>query len=522
MTHRSDPRANVLLIVVDQMRRDHLGFAGNCVARTPNLDALAARSTDFSRHYTNAPTCAPNRASLFTARSPSEHGLRVNGMSLAWDHPTVTGAMREAGYSTHLVGKSHLQPYGIPMGAKQVELGNGELFPDHGADGADYTHESVQRNRSEKVDFGEDYYGWQNVDIALLHGDAVQGHYYWWLRERGVDWEAISGPSNALDNSDTWPDVVYQTAIPEDLYPTRFVQEKVIETLRSRSSEAEPFFLVASFPDPHHPFTPPGEYWNRYDPADIDLPETFDDPLSEAPPHIRAMKRSQGEQKDAYLGFSPSADQYRAAMAAQYGQIELLDDAIGEILRELEEQGLSENTAVVFTADHGDMFGEHGLMLKHCMHYDAMLRVPLLVSAPGATPGPNDSFVMTMDVGATLLELAGLEPLTGQQGISVLPALTDPGHVVRRSAYVEEELPFGTEGLEGPIRMRTAVTAEGRITVYAGQEFGELFDLQSDPNELRNLWAAPEGAALRSRMMEVLARDAIAADSLAQVPRYVG
>lgn len=522
MTENSKDRMNILLIVVDQMRRDHLGYAGDPVAKTPNLDALAARGTDFTRHYTNAPTCAPNRASLFTARPPSAHGLRVNGLSLCWDHPTITRAIAEAGYATHLVGKSHLQPYGIPMGSKEVEMGTGELFPDHGPDGADYTFESASRNREEKVDFGNDYYGWQEVDITLLHGDSVQGHYYWWLKEHGVDWEEVTGPKNALERSQSWPNVVYKPAIPEELYPTRFVQEKAVEALRTRAAGEEPFFLVASFPDPHHPFTPPGKYWGRYDPESIELPATFDDPLEEAPPHIRAMKAAQGEQKDVYLGFSPSPEQYREAMAAEYGQIELLDDAIGEILRELENLGLAENTAIVFTGDHGDMFGDHGLMLKHCMHYDAMLRVPLLIAVPGKDKGDNENLVMTMDVGATLLELAGVDPIIGQQGRSVMPAVDDPTHSVRAAAYVEEELPFGTEGLDGPIRMRTAVTREARITLYGGEDFGELFDLRADPDELNNLWSKPEGAELKTHMMEVLAREAIGADSSALVPRYVG
>lgn len=519
---QGDPRMNILLIMVDQMRRDHMGHTGDPVVRTPNLDALAAKGTDFSRHYTCAPTCAPNRASLFTARMPSVHGLRVNGMSLDWDSSTVTGAIADAGYSTHLVGKSHLQPYGISMGTKQVEKGTGEYFPDEGPHGEDYTYENAARHRRERVEFPDDYYGWQHVDLTLLHGDAVQGHYYWWLKDHGVVWEDVVGPTHALDRSKHWPDVVYQPAIPEELYPTRYVQEKTLEALRARAAEDQPFFLVSSFPDPHHPFTPPGDYWGRYEPDSIELPATFDDPLTEAPPHIRAMKAVQGEQKDVYLGFSPTAEQYRDAMSAEYGQIEMVDDAIGVILAELEELGIADNTAIIFAGDHGDMLGDHGLMLKHCMHYDAMLRVPLTVYVPGRTSTDNDTFVMTMDIGATILDLAGVGPVQGQQGRSVLPGVGDSGHTVRSSAYIEEELSFGTEGLDGPIRMRTIVTPEGRMTLYSGEEFGELFDLQEDPDELNNLWNKPEAQSLQARLMEALARDAVSYDCAADVPQYVG
>ncbi len=513
---------NILLIMVDQMRRDHMGHTGDPVVRTPNLDGLAAKGTDFSRHYTCAPTCAPNRASLFTARMPSAHGLRVNGMSLEWDFPTVTQAIADAGFTTHLVGKSHLQPYGIGMGEKEVMKGTGEFFPDEGPHREDYTYENAARHRRERVEFPESYYGWQNVDLTLLHGDAVQGHYYWWLKDHGVAWEDVVGPTNALERSAHWPDVVYQPAVPQELYPTKFVEEKTVEALRTHAPEDKPFFLVSSFPDPHHPFTPPGDYWGRYNPDDLALPETFDDPLEEAPPHIRAMKAVQGQQKDVYLGFSPSPEQYQDAMAAEYGQIEMLDDSIGVILTELEALGIADNTAIVFAGDHGDMLGDHGLMLKHCMHYDAMLRVPLTVYVPGQSKGVNDNFVMTMDIGATLLDLAGVAPIQGQQGRSVLGGVTDPADAVRNAAYVEEELSFGTDGLDGPIRMRTVVTEEGRMTLYSGEEFGELFDLKADPQETNNLWAKPEGAALKARLMETLAREAIATDNAADVPRYVG
>ena len=514
-------RMNVLLIICDQLRRDHLGYVGDPIVSTPNIDELAKKGTDFTKTYTCVPTCAPNRASLFTARMPSAHGLRVNGMSLRWDTPTVTKALTEAGYETHLVGKSHLQPYGIGPGDKVLETGTGEFFPDTGKDGEDYTKEFAARSREEKVDYS-DYYGWGGADMTLQHGDFVQGHYYWWLKEKGVDWADVAGVQHAEEVSPDWPSTVYKPAVPVELYPTTFVKGKTIEALQKFADGDRPFFLTCSFPDPHHPFTPPGKYWNRYEPADMPLPATFDDPVENAPPHIRSMKAAKGDHRDPYLGFAPSEAQYRAAMAAQYGQIEMIDDAVGEILESVRDLGLADDTAVIFTSDHGDMFGDHGLMLKHCMHYDAMIRVPLVVMVPGRDNTVNNGYAMTMDIGATVLELAGLGTITGQQGISLLSGVGDPNTTVRDSAYIEEELPYRMDGLEAPIRMRTVVTSRGRMTLYGNEEFGELFDLIADPDELNNLWGQPGSAELYAEMMSALARNAIAFDSDSDVPRYLG
>ena len=514
-------RMNVLLIICDQLRRDHLGYVGDPIVSTPNIDELAAQGTDFTRTYTCVPTCAPNRASLFTARMPSAHGLRVNGMSLKWDTPTVTKALADAGYETHLVGKSHLQPYGIGPGDKTIEMGTGAYFPDTDGDGADYTHEFATRSRAEYVDY-RDYYGWQGADMTLQHGDFVQGHYYWWLKDKGIAWEEVVGVKHALATDPDWPSTVYKPSLPEDLYPTAFVQDRTIAALREYARRGKPFFLTCSFPDPHHPFTPPGKYWGRHAPADMPLPKTFDDPAENAPPHIRSMKDAKGDHRDPYLGFAPSEAQYKAAMAAQYGQIEMIDDAVGEIVRAVRELGLEDDTAIIFTSDHGDMFGDHGLMLKHCMHDDAMVRVPLVVKVPGRAQSVNDGFAMTMDIGATVLELAGLGTITGQQGRSLLDGVGDPARTVRESAYIEEELPYRMDGLEAPIRMRTVVTDKGRMTVYAGESFGELFDLVNDPDELHNLWGQPGSEELYNEMMTALARDAMATDPNDMVPRYLG
>ena len=180
-------RPNVLLVLTDQQRWDHVGFNGNPDVATPVLDGLAATGRVLSRTHVASPTCAPNRASLLTSRSPSAHGLRVNGLALDPDTQTVASVFRAAGYRTGLVGKSHLQPYGIKVDRP------GQSQPDNARTVADSSWENRARHDAEYVRMPEDYYGFSHVELTIGHGSDVSGHYAHWLRDRGVEPDQIRG-----------------------------------------------------------------------------------------------------------------------------------------------------------------------------------------------------------------------------------------------------------------------------------------------------------------------------------------
>jgi arylsulfatase A-like enzyme len=294
--------------------------------------------------------------------------------------------------------------------------------------------------------------------------------------------------------------------MPEELYPTTYVQDEAIAFLEDAADSPDPFLLKVSFPDPHHPFTPAGRYYDMYDPADIELPETFWDTHETSLSSYRQIASKRGDGPGLMVPFSPTEEQFRKMAAAEYGMITMIDDAVGRILDALRASGKDRDTIVVFTSDHGDMFGDHGLMLKVSLHYQACLRVPLFVSGPGIAAGRTDALASSLDVCPTLIGLMGLRPHYGIAGRDLAPLLDGSGGAVRDFALVEEEQMFPDPATSQPIDMRTVVTRNARLTVHhANEPVGELYDLENDPHEMRNLWDDPAAASLRSAMMERLA-----------------
>ena len=499
----------MVLIITDQHRLDHTGFGGNPVVRTPHLDALAARSTSFTEAFAANPICMPNRATLLTGRMPSAHGTRCNGIPLDWDASTCVRQLRRTGYRTGLVGKAHFQNMGaVPELTAFVRAGLAE--PDATVrprpDGWDLL-EDGDRYRAGPVALPDDFYGFAHVELAVGHADVVSGHYVHWLIENGIDPGLVQGPEAAPETSDLWWQV-WKPSLPAELHPTSYVGRRSQAFIEEAAKGDDPFFLQVSFPDPHHPFTPPGEYWSMYDPADIPLPATFDDPHETSLPHLQRWRATRGAPPPAIpvLPFSPTAEQWREAAAKEYGSITLIDKAIGDVLATLEATGRADDTLVVFTSDHAEMFGDHGLMLKAAMHYRPALRVPLLISRPGQTTAQaSSSLVGSIDVAQTILDLCGVDAYEGVQGHSLRPVLDEPTTSLREHLLVEEDEPFDLAGLGQPLRMRTLISAEGRLSLYRGGDRGELLALDEDPDELVNRYDDPGASALRAEMFERLA-----------------
>jgi arylsulfatase A-like enzyme len=518
-----NPRPNFLFLITDQHRPDHTGFGGNPIVRTPNLDGLAARGLRFDRALVANPICMPNRSSIMTGRMPSVHGTRYNGIALDWGANTFMRSLRASGWHTAHIGKCHLQNMGMGRGIRDFvwrssapEDASREAWP-AGWD----EWENDARHKREKVALPADFYGLDEVDLTVDHSDYCGGHYYQWLLEQGVDPEKLQGRGNALPYEAKW-DQVWKTRVPEALYPTSYVTRRTVELIERRARTPEkPWFAFGSYPDPHHPFTPPGRYFEMYDPAKIPLPETFADPHTESSAHFRQMIALRGKQAATMAPFAPTAEQYREMAAAEYGMITMIDDGIGEILAALERTGQAENTIVIFTSDHGDMFGDHGVMLKAGMHYEGCIRVPLVIAGPGITPGVTRALASSLDLAQTMLELAGLPVFHGMQGTSLAPLLRDPGARARDHVLVEEDEMFDLLGIGRPLRMRTLVSEEARLTLYEGVEHAELFDLQADPRELTNLWSQPGSRALRTEMTERLARHLMDYADSSPKPKYM-
>ncbi|WP_182348939.1 sulfatase [Tomitella gaofuii] len=498
-------RPNIVLIMADQLRADHLGFGGNAVVRTPHLDAIAARGARFDRAHVANPVCMPNRASLLTSRVPSAHGTRFNGIPLDPDANTFVRALRGDGYRTMLVGKAHFQNIG-----NNREFAARITADDPVSPGVDRRREpgwdrweDIDLHREQWVDIPPDFYGFDRVELAIDHADYAGGHYEHWLRERGFD-PARRGVEHAKQAYAGW-DQVYQPDMPEDCYPTAWVGSRSAEMISEAAADDAPFFIQCSFPDPHHPFSPPGRYYDMYDPADIPLPATFHDTHEHSWKRLRNLVAHRGEQRGSVMApFAPTAEQFREAAAREYGAISFIDEAVGVIVRSLEDAGVLENTVIVVTSDHGDMFGDHGLMLKLGMHYEGCVRVPMVFAGPGIAAGASGSLVSSLDLGPTVLELAGTPLFQGMQGTPLTTLFADPRATVRDAVYIEEDQMFDVFRVGRPMQMRTAISDDARITVLHGSDDGELYDHAEDPDEMHNRWHDPGYAGLKTRMLQTL------------------
>jgi arylsulfatase A-like enzyme len=497
-------RPNFLLITTDQHRADHLGCTAASVLRTPHLDALAQRGTRFERCFVASPVCMPNRAAWMTGRMPSAAGVRMNGMPLPLQARTFVDVLRQAGWRTALVGKAHLQamtdrpaawrrdaPVGPPPLQAVTDLRDGEA----------YEQESVARWKDPAHRVRLPYYGFEHAELCLEHGDLVGGDYARWLQAQGAEAARLCGPGAALP-AEVLPVLeAWRTRLPEELHPTRYVAERTIAWLRAHRSGPDrerPFFLHCSFADPHHPFTPPGRYWDHAAPADVALPATCG-PASAADVPLKRALHAEREQGRRPAGTSRAIAvtplEARQAIALNFGSIAFIDDAVGRLLAGLRALGLDQDTVVVFTSDHGDFMGDHGLLNKGPLHYQGLLRVPMIwADVEGRAAARDDRLCNALDLSATVLARAGVAAPQGLRGQD----LRREDAVPRTALLVEEEAHHRYPGAAFPARVHTLLTGRWRLSVRAGEDWGELYDLQEDPEERFNLWSDPGRAALRA------------------------
>ena len=445
---------------------------------TPALDQMAADGCRFENAYCNNPLCMPSRASILTGRLPSVNGVRTNGCTANPDQPLLAEQLKSAGYQTAAFGKMHYHPGGC-------EEADG-YWPEH------------RKSVDSGMDLTQPYLGFDTIGLGLGHSDILPGLHERHLKEHHPDVLKLRGKSN----SPAVPDELllnaqkintYQSAIPTEHYSTNWVADRAIEYLENVDG---PFFAWVGFGDPHHPFNPPGEYWDRFRPEDMPPPVMRDGELDDKPPHFRAFHDGEFKDKDTdgfLLGSDPYLRDGRVEIirAAYFGMVALIDDAVERILSALDAQGLSENTIVFFLSDHGELLGDHDLILKGAFHYQPLINVPLIARGPGVDGGRVvNGPVGLMDLNPTILDLAGAEIPEGTQARSLgsqLSGETDRGF---DHTLVEHDLDLPDDsGRWSPsLRLRTMVTDRHRITHYAGESYGELYDLEEDPNEFVNLW----------------------------------
>ncbi len=513
-------KMNVLFFLTDQQRADHLGCAGNPILKTPNLDRLASEGVRFSKAYVANPTCMPNRCSLMTGQYPN---MCVRAFSVNLDSvnsPTFSETLRKEGYATKAIGKMHFNYWGPSIGgSKSVEQISRWI--------------SKKERKKLMETFPSPWNGFDEVELISGHGDLCVGHYSEWLEERA--------PQYAKEIINTFPtllDHTYRESVtPEEYYPTTYCTERAIDFLDKHAKGEhgdKPFLLKVSYPDPHHPCTPPGKWGDMYKPEDIELPKSFSDKENIKKHKFIGPRSDLPGRWGKMLFHTTTEEEARGFTAKTYGMVSMIDDSVGQILATLEKLGLADNTMIVYTSDHGDMMGDHGMILKGFMGFNGVFNVPLIWKVPGVTkPGVvSDSLVSAVDLAPTVLNLSNIDkgaiPLD-IQGIDITPVLKDPSEKVRDACLIEvdesdirnkdpeikDTLPFGNLDM----RLKTIVTERYTLTVYNKlQGYGDLFDRKNDPDELNNLWDSnPE---LRHELVDKLLHEVINAQSL--YPKKMG
>lgn len=457
---------NILLICTDQQRFDAVRAYRNDEIHTPNLDRLAAQGVLFENCYVQSPVCGPSRASLMTGRYVHSHGLWANGVALPGHERLFTKDLADAGYDCGLVGKLHLAAcFG----------GRTEPRPDDGFRVFRWAHDPY-RGSSENA-------------------------YHRWLRASRPDlYDAAVDPEST---------VTFDT-MPTEAHYSRWIGNETIDFLRSGREQGRPFCFVANFFDPHHGFGAPKEYVDRYDPGALSRPVTVPGELAGKPPILTdASERSYAGHAKGYVDYTDA--ELQQVKAAYYAMVTLVDAEVGRILAALDEEGLADDTLVLFTSDHGEMLGDHQLMLKGPMMYDCAVRVPLIMRWPGVLPAGSrpTELVQWIDIAPTVLEAAGLPPLRRGQGASLLPLARGESGGWHRDWALSE---YRNSGHPYDPAVHTTMLRHERwkLVVHHGSPAtardrdGELYDLSADPDELRNLWDDPGHAPVRLALQEKL------------------
>ncbi len=475
---------NVVLILADQLSARWLGAYGNPAAHTPNLDALAARGVRFERCYSNTPVCMPARATLITGRSPQHHGVFYNGYELGTDMPTYPHILHESGYQTLGIGKFHLEchgrgayndvtKYGFERAETTEDIRCGQWL--------DWVRDTYPEyyERALATVWDEPHlarYGPEGVDLR----PAIRA-----AREKYPDRGSLIHPRPSI--------------VPQEAMQTTWITERAIDFLRERDP-ARPFFLNVSYVDPHDPYDPPQGFLELIDRNAIPHPVRPEDPslkqLREKFQRVPFLRRFADCDEKCWLRLR---HYYLASVA-------FVDAEIGRLMAFLERSGLVDETLVIFTSDHGDMLGDHGYAAKGAWHFDACMRVPLIIAGPGVRSGMRDFPVSLLDLFPTILDYAGVISSVPVEGRSLRPLLAQTGELNRPPAVLVET--YGSYGnMDFDLTAKSVVTRDVAYTRFGdGTEL--LFDLAADPGERKNIAesASSRVGRMRALMLDLKAR----------------
>ena len=432
---------NVLFIISDDLTAEALSCYGNDVSQTPHIDALADEGTRFSRTYCQFPVCGPSRASFMNGYYP--HATRVfgyvSGREAIGDRATWGEHFKNNGYYVGRVGKIfHL---GVPGGVEQ------------GSNGADDVRTWTERFNCQGPEWRAD-------------GEGE-------LLERNPNRDKPQAGGNNF---------AYTMATGDDLvHADGRCAQKACELLEARAADGQPFFLAVGFVRPHVPFVAPARFYEPYPFDEMTLPGGTQD--WDVRPDDWDDIPAAGINYRTSLNMQMDLEQRRKAVGAYYASVAFVDELVGQVVGKLEEEGLADNTIVIFTSDHGFHLGEHDFWAKVSVHEESA-RVPLIIRYPGKDAAVCDSFTELLDLYPTLSSACGLDVPDRLQGHDIGPMLDDPDYEVRDTAFCVNA---GNNGF--------LLRDENWAYIQYGENAGkgvELYNMNDDPLQRNNLARNPD------------------------------
>jgi arylsulfatase A-like enzyme len=459
---KSPSKPNILLIMCDQFRFDRLGFMGDRVIQTPNLDALAQEGIYFTNAYCPSPVCSPSRAALKTGLFPPGNGVvtnwvpfkgKVDGLT-SIENYLLPERLKNRGYETGMVGKLHFVP--------------------------------------PEDSFGFDFKALHDAPYSVYAHDDQHSDYIRWLKDRyfkesGKDIVAVFDRDESYYPDSIYPFIMGSGWRTDEQHDIPWTVSESIKFLEDHSGE-KPFFLFTSFFGPHQPYLAPSPWDTLYNPEDIDLDPRFDARLENSPIFQLNQGKLAGKLRAEW-----DLHVYKEVIAAYYGQISMIDLYLGKLFDILKEKNLWENTWIVFLADHGDFNGAYGIFFKGEM-YDVSAKIPFIIKpAKGQwIPGKSVVPVNSIDIYGTILDIAGdtgWRNLPLMESKSLLPLLRN-GNTMRENEKIYSII--GSEPTSNLCMLREGPLKIIRKSIKDQPALYELYDLDSDPYEIQNVSGKPE------------------------------
>ncbi len=422
---------NIILFMVDQLTSFVLNSYGGTVCSTPNIDKLAAHGTVFENAYCPYPLCAPSRFGMMAGRLPSQIGAYDNGAELPAATPTFAHYLRLHGYYTCIAGKMHFV-------------------------GPDQYHGFEERLTTEI--YPADMSWTPTPDFRDFNKDEERGYTFGVSTIDTVKDAGVVARSMQIDYDE---DVIHHAT--RELYT------------RARSDDKRPFLLTVSLTQPHDPYVTTPEFWDRYNHTGIDDPQVPFIPVEDRDAHSQSLYYHYGQDKCELTN-----EDYRRARQGYYGMISHIDALFGRVMQALKESGLSHNTAIMFSSDHGDMIGERGMWFKKTL-FNPAIQVPLIIHHPQHQPGRVSTPVSLLDVFPTICDIAGINSsdiTTEIEGRSLLPSMR--GEPLNGAVFAEH--------IDGGTSAPRVCVRDNHMKLVLSRAYpAQLYDLSADPLELNNL-----------------------------------